>query len=110
MAIMRLGSGTIVGAGDASVTGISAPTSASAEKVLGTVVRAKNSEGNVVAALVGKESYNLSITGFSTVADGPNLGADMDVAGLSGKVTSVNIEKSVEDFSRFTAEGRGLAS
>jgi hypothetical protein len=98
-----------VGAGDATVQGISHPTSGSAEKSLGTVVRAKDAEGNVVAALVGKESYALSVTGYSTAADGPALGADISVAGLDGKVISVNIEKSVEDFSRFTAEGRGLA-
>lgn len=107
MAIMALSANANVGA-DATTQGITHPTSGSAEKVLGTVVRAKDADGKVVAALVGKESYNLSITGFSTQENGPSLGDPMEVAGLEGKVTSVTIEKSVEDFSRFTAEGRGL--
>ena len=106
MAIMTL-QGTTVSA-DASTQGITHPSSGSAEKVLGTVVRAKDADGKVVAALVGKESYNLSISGYSTAEGGPELGDEIEVAGLAGKVTSVNIEKSVEDFSRFTAEGRGL--
>lgn len=110
MAIMRLAaSGPTVGADGASTAGITHPTSGSAEKSLGTVVRAKDATGDVVAALVGKESYNLSITGYSTSAEGPELGDEIEVAGLTGKVTGVNIEKTVEDFSRFTAEGRGLA-
>lgn len=107
MAIMTLTGTGIVGATDASTPGITHPSTASAEKSYGTIVRAKNSEGSVVAALVGKQSFAMSITGFST-NDGPELGDDIEVAGVSGKVTSVNIEKSVEDFSRFSAEGRGL--
>jgi hypothetical protein len=108
MAIMTLSGTGIVGAGDASTPGITHPTSGSAEKSYGTTVRAKNSEGDVVAALVGKESYSMSVTGYSTNADGPALGDEIEVAGLAGKVISVNVERSVEDFSRFTAEGRGL--
>lgn len=107
MAIMTLSGDAEVGV-DASVTGISHPTSASAEKSYGTISRAKDSDGNIVAALVGKETHSMSVSGYSTVADGPELGAAISVGGLSGKVISVNIEKSVEDFSKFSAEGRGL--
>lgn len=107
MAIMALTGAATVGV-DASVTGISHPTTASAEKSYGTISRAKDSDGNIVAALVGKETHSMSVSGYSTVADGPDLGAAITVGGVSGKVISVNIEKSVEDFSKFTAEGRGL--
>lgn len=93
---------------EASCAGISDPTSASAEKSYGTVIRAKDSTGKIVAALLGRETYSLSVSGYSTNGDGPDLSDSIEVGGLSGKVTSVTIEKSVEDFSRFTAEGRGL--
>jgi len=109
MAIMRLSAGaSTVGAGSAATAGITHPTSGSAEKSLGTVVRAKDADGDVVAALVGKESIALSVTGYSTTVNGPELGDAIEVSGLEGKVTSVTIEKTVEDFSRFSAEGRGL--
>lgn len=108
MAIMRLTNVGTVGVTGVTVAGISEPTSASAEKSYGTVQRAKGSDGDVKAALVGKQSYSLSVSGYSTDAEGPELGSDISVGGLSGKVTSTNVEKSVEDFSKFTAEGRGI--
>lgn len=107
MATMTLGN-SAVGIGGATCEGIDQITNASAEKSYGTVVKAKGSDGDFVAALVGKESYSFSVTGYSTDANGPALGGDISVGGLAGKVTSVNIERSVEDFSRFSAEGRGL--
>jgi hypothetical protein len=110
MAIMRLSTNpTTVGIPDeVTITGITHVSSASAEKSLGTVVRAKDSDGEIVAALVGKESYALNVSGYSTTADGPELGSEIAVGGLAGKVTSVNIERSVEDFTRFSADGRGI--
>ena len=93
---------------NATCGGITDPTSASGEKSYGTVIRAKDSTGKICAALVGRETYSLNVSGYSTDSDGPELGDDISVGGLSGKVTSVSVEKSVEDFSKFTAEGRGL--
>jgi hypothetical protein len=106
MAIMQLGASTT--GVNATCGGISHPTSASAERSFGTLSRAKDSEGNVVAVLMGKESIALSVSGYSTDAAGPALGGEISVAGAAGKVTSVTIERSNEDFSRFSAEGRGL--
>ena len=105
---ITIGTASGVGTGGLTCTGITDITSGSAEAVQGTVVRAKDGEGNVVAALVGKTSYNFSVTGYSTTEDGPALGGAISGAGKSGKVTSVNIERSTEDFSKFSAEGRGL--
>jgi hypothetical protein len=105
---MKLGSSTT--GVNASCNGITHPTSAFAEKSFGTIARAKDQNGEVVAALLGKESISLSVTGYSTEAGGPNLGDAISVAGAGGKVTNVTIERSNEDFSRFTADGRGLPS
>jgi hypothetical protein len=109
MALMKIKSSNLtVGVSNVTCAGITHVTSASAEKSFGTVSKAKDSNGDVVAALVGKESYSMSVSGYSTAANGPNLGDNISVGGLTGKVTSVNIEKTVEDFSRFSADGRGL--
>lgn len=109
MALMRIkNSNLTVGVSNVTCNGISHVTSASAEKSYGTISKAKDSNGDVVAALVGKESYALSVSGYSTSANGPNLGDNISVGGISGKVTSVNIERTVEDFSRYSADGRGI--
>ena len=108
MALMKLGTSTT--GVNASCGGITHPTQASAERSYGTVARAKDKEGDVIAALLGKESISLSVSGYSTDAGGPELGGEISVADVSGKVTSVTIERSNEDFSRFSAEGRALPS
>jgi hypothetical protein len=108
MAIMKLGTST-VGVVGVTCAGITHPTSASGEKSYGTIVRAKDKDGNICAALVGKASASMTVSGYSTTGTGPELGGAINAGGVSGKVISVSIEKSVEDFSKFTAEGRGLA-
>jgi hypothetical protein len=109
MALMKLkGTNLTVGVSNVTCAGITHVTSASAEKSYGTISKAKDSNGDVCAALVGKETYAMSVSGYSTSANGPNLGDAITVGGLSGKVTSVNIERTVEDFSRFSADGRGI--
>jgi len=93
---------------NASCDGISEPTSATAEKFFSGVSRAKGKDGNIVAVLLSKPRVSLSVTGYSTDAAGPSLGAGISVGGASGQITSVSIEKSNDDFSRFTAEGANI--
>ncbi len=111
MALMQLSGGTFKGItnADAQQAGITAITQASVEKSAGTVVRAKNGAGDVKAVLIGKEVINMSVSGYSTNADGAALGSEIKVAGQTGKVISSSIEATAEDFTKFSAEGRALS-
>lgn len=110
MALMQLSGGTFAGItdGDASVEGITHITQANIERSAGTTVRAKDGQGNVVATLIGKETISMSVSGYSTVAEGAELGADITVAGYTGKVISATAEATAEDFTKFSADGRAL--
>jgi hypothetical protein len=111
MALMLLSGGSFAGItdADASQEGISHITQASIEKSAGTVVRAKNGLGEVKAVLTGKEIITMNVSGYSINAAGANLGQDIEVAGVSGKVISSNIEATAEDFTKFSAQGRALS-
>lgn len=87
---------------------ITAITQASIERSAGTVVRAKNGEGNVKAVLIGKEQVTMQVQGYSEVDGGAKLGDEIMVSGITGKVISSSIEASVEDFQKFSAQGRAL--
>jgi hypothetical protein len=106
MAIMTLTGSANVGTGGATCDGITEITNASAEAAAGTVVRAKNSAGDVKALLVGKKLVTLAASGYATSITGPALGGAITVAGKTGKITSATIEATAEDFTRFSAEGK----
>lgn len=86
--------------------GIDDITQASVEVSANTVVRAKNSQGEVTSVLVGKKITNLSASGYASNISGPPLGGAITVGGVTGKIISANIECSAEDFVKFSAEGR----
>lgn len=113
MALMTL-SGTpfqgIVQGTDVKQDGITHITQASIEKSAGTVVRAKNGVGEVKAVLTGKEIITMNVSGYSTDAAGAQLGDDIEVANIAGKVISASIEATAEDFIKFSAQGRALLS
>ena len=111
MALMLLSGGTFEGitAEDAVQVGISHITQASVEKSAGTVVRAKNGLGDVRAVLTGKEIITMNVSGYSTNAEGAELGTDIKVANITGKVISSSIEATAEDFTKFSAQGRALS-
>ena len=92
---------------DAQQTGITAITQASFDRSAGTIVKAKNNEGDIKAVLIGKEMINFSVSGYSE-STGADLFSDIKVGQMSGKVVSASVEASVEDFQRFSAEGRAL--
>jgi hypothetical protein len=109
MALMTLANSD-AGVKNVTVDGITHITQASVERSAGTVVRAKNSQGDVKAVLIGKESISMSVSGYSTQAEGAELGAAITVGGKAGKVVASSIEATAEDFTKFTAEGRALKS
>jgi len=110
MALMILGSLTGLGVPteENSTAGITAITQASIERSAGTVVRAKNGLGDIKAVLVGKETITMNVSGYSTNAAGALLGDVIKVGGKEGKVTSSSIEATVEDFTKFNAQGAAL--
>lgn len=112
MAIMSIKNGSNnppgVGITGATQTGITAITQASVERSAGTVVRAKDGQGDVKAVLIGKENITMSVSGYSTNADGASLGDPITVGGRTGKVISASVEATAEDFTRFSAEGRAI--
>lgn len=112
MAIMSIKSGNQnppgVGITGATQAGITAITQASVERSAGTVVRAKDGQGDIKAVLIGKESITMSVSGYSTNANGATLGDAITVGGKTGKVISSSVEATAEDFTRFSAEGRAL--
>lgn len=111
MALMLLSGGSFAGitSSDASQAGITHITQASIEKSAGTVVRAKNGIGEVKAVLTGKEIITMNVSGYSTDADGADLGDAIKVANIEGKVISSSIEATAEDFIKFSAQGRALS-
>ena len=92
----------------ATQSGITAITQASVERSAGTVVRAKDGQGDVKAVLIGKENITMSVSGYSTNASGAALGDPITVGGKTGKVISSSVEATAEDFTRFSAEGRAV--
>ena len=110
MALMTLANATGVGvpAAENTQAGITAITQASIERSAGTVVRAKNSLGDIKAVLVGKETITMNVSGYSTSAAGAVLGSDIKVGGKTGKVVSASIEATAEDFTKFNAQGAAL--
>ena len=114
MAIMSLKSGNQnppgvgISAQAATQVGITAITQASVERSAGTVVRAKDGQGDIKAVLIGKENITMSVSGYSTLPGGADLGAPITVGGRTGKVISSSVEATAEDFTRFSAEGRAL--
>ena len=109
MALMTLKGTTGMGVSGATQAGISHITQASVERSAGTVVRAKDGQGDIKAVLIGKEVISMSVSGYSTNATGANLGDSITVGGKTGKVTSSNIEATAEDFTKFTAQGAAVA-
>lgn len=92
---------------DAVQAGITAITQASVDRSAGTIVKAKDNQGDIKAVLIGKEMQTFSVSGYSEAA-GAGLFEDIKVGQYSGKVVSASVEASVEDFQRFSAEGRAL--
>jgi hypothetical protein len=109
MALMQIKNAGTVGLQGATCAGITDITQASAEISANTVVRAKDSAGEVKAILVGKKLVTLSASGYATSINGPALGAAITVGGVTGKIVSASIECSAEDFTKFSAEGRSLS-
>lgn len=110
MAIMKLGTSTPGVPSDVTTPGITAITQASVERAAGTVVRAKNREGDIKAVLIGKETITMNVSGYSTNSSGAALGDTITVGGKTGKVVSSSIEATAEDFTKFSAQGAALKS
>ena len=110
MAIMKLGTSTPGVPSEVTTQGITAITQASVERAAGTVVRAKNREGDIKAVLVGKETITMNVSGYSTNSNGAVLGDTITVGGQTGKVISSSIEATAEDFTKFSAQGAALKS
>ena len=91
-----------------STAGISDITQASAEASAGTIVRAKDSKGDIVGVLLGKKTISMSVSGYSTVQDGSKLGEVIKVGGVDGIVISSGVDATTEDFTKYTAQGRAI--
>ena len=89
--------------------GISAITQASAEASAGTLVRAKDNKGDIVAVLVGKKTISMNVSGYSTVQDGAKLGDSITVGTVQGIVISSGIDATAEDFTKYSAQGRAIS-
>jgi hypothetical protein len=118
MAIMKLANSEVgTTNSNAVVTGMDFVTEASVELSAGTVVKAKNGAGDVKAVLIGKTSYTMQASGYGSAnggvfADGTAAlaaGVAFDVGAAKGKITSVSIERTAEDFAKLSVTGRALA-
>jgi hypothetical protein len=103
------GTGTMGVPTDVLTAGITAITQASAEASAGTVVRAKNGEGEIKGILMGKKTISMSVSGYSDNKLGAQLGDSITVGTVGGIVISSSIEASAEDFTKFSAEGRAIS-
>ena len=113
MAIMRLSNVGDVGTTNSQVTvnGIDYITEVTIEEAAGTVVRAKDGAGDVRAVLVGKTLKTLQASGYGTVDIAPAMGNGIAVGGsqsFNGKMTSFGIERSAEDFVRYSVTAEAL--
>jgi hypothetical protein len=113
MAIMRLSSAGDVGTTNSQVNiaGVDYITEVTIEEAAGTVVRAKDGAGDVKAVLVGKTLKTLQASGYGTVDVAPAMGNGIAVTGsqnFSGKMTSFGIERSAEDFVRYSVTAESL--
>jgi hypothetical protein len=113
MAIMRLANVGDVGTTNSTVniTGVDYITEVTIEEAAGTVVRAKDGAGDVKAVLVGKTLKTLQASGYGTVDVAPAMGGGIAVTGsqnFSGKMTSFGIERSAEDFVRYSVTAEAL--
>lgn len=112
MALMRLAeTGPSVGVNQTNnvAAGITEATAASLEKSAGTIVRGKDGQGDIKCVLVGKETINMTVSGYGTASDAPTLGASITANGVVGKIISSSMERSAEDLAKFSANGRALA-
>lgn len=112
MAIMRLANVGNVGtaASSVAIAGMEFITEVTIEESAGTVVRAKDGNGDVQAVLVGKTFQTLQASGYGTLATPPKLSGGIAVtsSNFSGKMTSFGIDRSAEDYARFTATAEAL--
>lgn len=118
MAIMTLANSAVgTAASNAVVAGMDFVTEASVELSAGTVIKAKDGNGDVKAVLVGKTSYTMQASGYGAAnsgvfANGLSLlagGVGFEVGAAKGKITSVSIERTAEDFAKLSVTGRALA-
>jgi hypothetical protein len=113
MAIMRLANVGDVGTTNSNVNiaGVDYITEVTIEESAGTVVRAKDGTGDVKAVLVGKTFKTLQASGYGTVDVAPAMGNGIAVAAsqnFNGKMTSFGIERSAEDFVRYSVTAEAL--
>ena len=113
MAIMRLSNVGVVGTSNSNVavTGVDFITEVTVEESAGTVVRAKDGAGDVKAVLVGKTFQTLQASGYGTLEDPPvmgDAGIAVTSANFNGKMTSFGIERSAEDFARYSITAEAL--
>ena len=115
MAIVRLSNAGDVGTTNSTVTitGVDYITEVTIEEAAGTVVRAKDGFGDVKAVLVGKTLKTLQASGYGTVDVPPAMGNGGGIAvtgsqNFSGRMTSFGIERSAEDFVRYSVTAEAL--
>jgi len=114
MAILRLANVGVVGTEGANLTvyGVDYITEVTIEEAAGTVVRAKDGAGDVKAVLVGKTLKTLQASGYGSIDTPPDMSTGIAVVAgsqnFNGKMTSFGIERSAEDFARYsiTAEAK----
>jgi hypothetical protein len=70
---------------------------------------AKDEDGDVVAQALGGQKWDLSLEGYSSSASLPAVGGAMTAGGKTGRITSVTVTASNENFVmvKLTGEAHG---
>jgi hypothetical protein len=115
MAIVRLSNSGDVGTTNSNVniSGVDYITEVTIEESAGTVVRAKDGLGDVKAVLIGKTIKTLQASGYGSIDTPPAMGGDGGIAvsgsqNFNGKMTSFGIERSAEDFAKYSVSAEAL--
>ena len=115
MAIVRLTSNGVVGTTNSNVNinGVDYITEVTIEEAAGTVVRAKDGAGDVKAVLVGKTLKTLQASCYGSIDTPPDMSASNGIVvsgsqNFNGKMTSFGIERSAEDFARYSVTAEAL--
>jgi hypothetical protein len=89
----------------ATHTGLQEVTEVSLKKELTIEVPAVNGDGDTIGALVGGEKHTVSVTGYSSVVDAPDLGSQISCGGISGAdVVRAEVTASQSDFAKIRLE------
>ena len=91
-----------------TIDGMDYITEVTFEESAGTVVRAKDGAGDVKAVLIGKTIQTMQASGYGSIedvpalSDGTGIAVSVPLQNFNGKVSSFGIERTAEDFARFS--------